>query len=101
MVTSRDLEPFIGGRARVWRFMATHNHLSILLKNQSGDEWYLVLSFCSDIRLPTSWLIKAPRIEHVGEQTIELRDENVVVTCEDASLHSEYSIDPPSRGPTQ
>ena len=90
-MTTEDLQPLVGYRARLWRFMATHDHLAIRLEPKTQDRVvFLVLSGCNHLGLPVAWEVRAPRVEIADPPWLLLVDEGVRVVCRDISLHDDY-----------
>jgi len=51
-IAQSDLTKFIGGRARLWDFSPSHDHLVVKLIAPDKSEMFLVLSGCDERMLP-------------------------------------------------
>ena len=85
-----QLNQLVGMRARLWHFMASHDHLAIWLTDGSGLSQYLVLSGCNEISAPVAWRVTQPRLVPDDEGFLEFVDQGVRIICQDASIHAEY-----------
>src|SRR5262249_30533924 len=61
-LTEINFTTFVGGRARLWDFSPSHDHLVIKLTAADGSEKFLVLSGCEELMLPVFWPIVKPQV---------------------------------------
>lgn len=62
-----DVVGFVGMKARLWSYSASHDRLSLELSD-GNKRFFLVFYFCDRIDLPWSWMFTSPVID---------RDENL------------------------
>ena len=90
-MTTEELQPLVGYRARLWRFTASHDRLAISLHSKENERAvFLVLSGCNRLELPVAWEVRAPRVENADPPWLLLVDDGVRVVCRGISLHDEY-----------
>lgn len=88
----KELERTSGWSARLWRFSASHDRLTIRLR--LGDEERFVSCFMtSEIKIKPSFLIKSAcfRKDEGGDSLTIIFNEVMSVTCEEIK---EYETDP-------
>lgn len=59
--STEGLASFVGGHARLWCFSPTHDLLAVELTSASHTA-YLVLTGCSAMSLPVSWICRRPEL---------------------------------------
>ncbi len=88
--SASQLPAFIGAMARLWKFSPTHDVLAIQLATPRRTG-YLVLSGCSDIRLPVCWTSVQPELQfdakNVAAPVMFSDGGTVRVACEGALIH--------------
>jgi hypothetical protein len=89
--SASDLSSFGGGRARLWHFSATHDHLAIEIHDSARQVAYLVLTGCSHFELPVVWILKHPEVRQETPTQVVFSDENVRIVCEGAIVQTVYS----------
>jgi hypothetical protein len=90
MLTTADLVAFDGSVARLWHFSATHNMLVVRLTSVEKEERFLVLSGCKEMRVRTGWRIGHMEVRAVDEPFVELVDGDILVRCQDVSIHATF-----------
>jgi hypothetical protein len=86
---SEQIRTFVGARARLWHFMASHDTLVVKLTAENSSEQFLVLSGCEAITAPVFWHVRDPRVV-AAAGFIEFLDEGVRIVCQDVSVHRTY-----------
>jgi len=87
-----QLNQFVGMKARLWHFMASHDHLAIRLTDGNDLNQYLVLSGCEEISAPVFWRVTQPRLVSDDKGLLEFLDQRVRIVCQDVSIHAEYKM---------
>ena len=68
MDVNKELSRFVGIPARLWRFTASHDRLTINLYNdKTCDELFIFLTYCETISVPVMWKFRLPVIEKIDE----------------------------------
>ncbi len=88
----KELERTSGWSARLWRFSASHDRLTLRLR-LGDEEKFMSFFMTSEITIKTSFLISSAylREDQGGESLTVIFNETMLVTCDEIK---EYDTDP-------
>ena len=87
---TQGIAAFNGHSVEVWSYTCSHARLTIRFCSANAECRYLVLTFCTHISLPTTWIAERPWVEVVNDgAALRFSDTDVSVMCLGAKVFLE------------
>ena len=84
-VDEDELRALSGARARLWRFVASHDRLVVEISFPSGDRSYLQCVMCDKICVSMVWRWHSPKLVRAGH-LLQVQDGEIEIHCEELWL---------------
>jgi len=93
-LSEKDLETLSGQKARLWRFLPSHDRLVFLLKDLVKEEdRYLIFLGCEQINITVLWSIQNPVIKNGDVASYVLTDGDIKIQFEESRIMGNYDLE--------
>jgi hypothetical protein len=86
--TIEEIKDYAGGRARLWKYTASHDRLTIqITKKDEINSKYLHLVMCENLELPVIWELISPLIKKNENGYWVFCDKNVRIIFQECGIY--------------